>query len=131
MEPLGLPVTVWVYVYANNAGNLENRRSHSVILIYVNNALIIFYIKRQNTVESSSFGLDFVELRISTDMVEALMYKLGTFGVNLKGPAEVYRDNKSVVTNSSALESFLNNIHNAICYHRVGEAQSTGTLRVG
>ena len=77
------PVTVRVYVDANHAGNLTNRRSRSGILIYVNNVLIKFYIKIQNIVESSSFGLEFVALRIATEMVEALMYKLRVFGVNL------------------------------------------------
>ena len=50
LEPMGEPVTVWVYVYTDHAGNLANRRYHSGILIYVNNALINFYSKRQNTV---------------------------------------------------------------------------------
>ena len=47
-------------------------------------------------------------------MVEALKYKIRTFGINLKGTAEVYCDNKSVVINSSVPASVLNKIHNAI-----------------
>ena len=69
MEPLGGAFTVWVYVDVNHVGNLENRRSHSGILIYVNNVLLNFYIKRQNTLESSSLGSEFVALRIATEMV--------------------------------------------------------------
>ena len=86
LEPLGEPVTVWVYVDKNHAGNLANRKYHSEILIYVNTALIKFYSKRQNTDESSSFGSEFVELGISTEMVEALRYKLIKFGVNMEDP---------------------------------------------
>ena len=41
-EPLGNPVKVRAYVDANHAENLKNRRSHSGILIYVNNAPIIW-----------------------------------------------------------------------------------------
>ena len=69
LEPMGGPVTFWVYVDANHTGNLANSRSHSGILIYFNNALIKFYSKRQNTVESSSFGSEFVVLIIATEMV--------------------------------------------------------------
>jgi hypothetical protein len=65
-EPRGNPVVIATYVDANHAGNLANRRSHTSILIYVNNALIHWYSKRQNTVESSSFGSEFVALRIAT-----------------------------------------------------------------
>ena len=35
------------------------------------------------------------------------------------------------MNNSSVPASVLNKIHNSICYHRVGEAQASGTLRVG
>ena len=104
MEPLGEPVTVRVYVDTNHEGNLANMGSHSGILICVKNTLINFYIKIQNTVESSSFGLELVALRIYTEMVEALRYKLRTFGINLEGPTEVYCENNSGLTNYSLPE---------------------------
>ena len=130
LEPLGNPMLLRVWVDANHAGNLANRRSHSGILIYANNALIQWYSKRQNTVESSSFGSELVALRIATDMVEALRYKLRCFGIPLPGPATVLCDNKSVVTNSSVPASVLNKRHNAICYHRCRESQAAQKIRV-
>ena len=66
LEPLGELITVRIYVYVNHSENMANRRSHHGTLIYVNNTLIKFYIKRQNKVESSSFGSKLVALRIST-----------------------------------------------------------------
>ena len=131
IEPRGSPVKVRAYVDANHAGNLANRRSHTGIFIYVNNALITWYSKRQNTVESSSFGSEYVALRIATEMVEALRYKLRTFGIPIEGATEILCDNKAVVTNSSIPTSVLNKRHNAICYHRVREVQAAGTIRVG
>ena len=130
-EPLGSPVRLTAYVDANYAGNLRIRRSHSGILIYMNQAPIIWYIKRQNTVEASSFGSEYIALRICTEMVEALRYKLRSFGVPIEGPCDVMCDNRSFVTNSSVPTSVLNKRHNAICYHRVREAQAAGVIRVG
>ena len=52
--------------------NMANRGSHSGIIIYVNNLPIIWYSKRQNTVESSSFGSEFVALRVATEITDAL-----------------------------------------------------------
>lgn len=130
LEPLGKCVKVRAWVDANHAGNLVNRRSHSGILIYVNNAPIVWYSKRQNTVESSSFGSEFVALRIATEMIGSLRYKIRCFGVPIDGPAEVFCDNKSVVTNASVPVSVLNKRHNAICYHIVREAQASEIIRM-
>ena len=130
-EAHGKSVQIISYVDANHAGNLLNRRSHSGILIYVNNTQEIWYSKKQNTVEMSPFGLEFVALRITTDLVEALRYKLRSFEVQLDGPASIFCDNKLVVTNASVPTSMLNKRHNAICYHRVRESQAAGRIRVG
>ena len=47
-------------------------------------------------------------LRTSTEMVEALRYKLRKCFVNLEGTEEVYCDNKSVVKNYSLPALVLN-----------------------
>ena len=64
-------------------------------------------------------------------MIEALRYKLRCFGVPVEGSSDILCDNQSVVTNSSVPTSVLNKRHNAICYHRVREAQAAGMIRVG
>jgi len=130
-EPLGNPVHVLAYVDANHAENMKTRRSHSGILMYMNQAPIIWYSKRQNTMEASSFGSEYIALRICTEMIEALAYKLRCFGVPVQGSSDILCDNQSVVTNSSVPTSVLNKRHNAICYHRIREAQAAGMIRVG
>ena len=82
-EALSEHVVIKVYVDANHAGTMANRRSHYGIIIYVNNSPIIWYSKRQNTVEASSFGSKFVALRITIEMIEDLRYKLRSFGVDI------------------------------------------------
>ena len=42
----------------------------------------------------------------------------------------VFSDNQSVVTNISIPSSVLNKKHNSICYHRVQEAHTAGTIQV-
>ena len=46
------------------AGDLVTRRSQSGILIFLNQAPITWYSKRQNTVEASTFGSEFIALRV-------------------------------------------------------------------
>jgi hypothetical protein len=105
--PRGNPILILCFVDADHAGNRITRRSYSGIIIFCNCAPIQWYSKHQNTVESSSFGSEFVALRIANEMIKALRYKLQMFGIPLKGPANVYCDNNSVVTNSTHPESTL------------------------
>jgi len=63
-------------------------------------------------VECLSFGSEYVTLRIAAELIEALRYKLRTFGIPIDGPCDVFCDNKSVVTNSSVPSSVLNKRHN-------------------
>lgn len=60
--PRGNPVQMNVFVDANHAGNKVNRRSHTGVLIYLNRAPIVWYSKAQKTVETSTFGSEFVAL---------------------------------------------------------------------
>ncbi len=129
-EPRGNPMQMTVFVDANHAGNLVTRRSHTGILIYCNQAPIIWYSKAQKTVETSTFGSEFVALRIAVELVEALRYKLRMMGVPLDGPANLFGDNNSVITNATVPESTLKKKHNAICYHRVREAVAAKTVRI-
>ena len=52
------------------------------------------------------------------------------FGIPIDGPANVFCDNKSIVTNASVPTSTLKKKHNAIAYHRVREAVAAGVLRI-
>ena len=71
-EPKGQVVNIACLVDANHAGSVITRQSHTGIIINVQNAPIIWFLKRQNTVESSSFGSEFVGLRAAKDRLVAL-----------------------------------------------------------
>ena len=109
------------FVDSDHAGERTTRRSQSGILIYCNSAPIIWFSKRQNTVESSTFGSEFVALRIATDLIVSLRYKLRMFGIPIVGPSNVFCDNESVYKNASFADSQLKKKHQSICFHRVRE----------
>ena len=130
IPPRGNPVQINAFVDADHAGDRLTRRSHTGIIIFLNKAPIIWFSKRQNTVETSTFGSEFVAMKICTEMVEGLRYKLRMFGIPMEGPANVYCDNDAVVKNATVPESTLKKKHNAIAYHRVREAIAAGTIRI-
>lgn len=129
-ESRGPEVQVNCFVDADHAGNRVTRRSHTGVLIYCNKAPICWYSKRQNTVETSTFGSEFVALKIATELIQGLRYKLRMMGVALDGPANVFCDNNSVVINSSVPESTLKKKHVSICYHRVREGCAMRMIRI-
>jgi hypothetical protein len=129
-EPRGVSVVTSCFVDSDHAGCRLTRRSHTGVIIFVNNAPILWHSKRQNTVESSPFGSEFVALRMAVDMIEGLRYKLRMMGIPLDGSTSVFCDNEGVVKNTTAPESSLKKKHVAICYHRCREALAAGFIRL-
>ena len=129
-RPLGKSVSMSCFVDADHAGCQVTRRSHSGVIIFVNRAPILWFSKRQTTVETSTFGSEIVALRIAIELVEGLRYKLRMMGVPLDGPTSVFCDNKSAVDNTTKPESPLKKKHNAIAYHKARESIAAGTIRI-
>jgi hypothetical protein len=129
-EARGASVCTTTFVDADHAGCRLTRRSHSGIIIFVNRAPILWYSKRQATVESSTFGSESIALRQAVEMIEALRYKLWMMGVPIDGPTRVFCDNDSVVKSTTRPESTLKKKHQAINYHRVREAQAAGHVQI-
>ena len=89
-ERLGKGIEITSWVDADHAGDKLTRRSRTEILIFMNSAPIIWYSKRQATIESSTFGSEVVALRTSLDLIKAMRYKLRMMGVPILGPAHVW-----------------------------------------
>jgi hypothetical protein len=56
-------------------------------------APIVWFSKRQRTVESSVFGAEFVAMKNDIETCRGLRYNLRMMGVALSGPKFVYGDN--------------------------------------
>ena len=129
-EPLGRPVYVRCFVDADHGGNFIKRRLHSVILLFVNNTLTKSFRKRQNMVESSTFGSELVALKIVRDTIVDIRIKLKMFGVPLNVPENVLCDNNGVVKNTRIPKITLFKKHNAINWHCMRKADTDGILRI-
>ena len=63
-EPRGHEVEINCFVDTDHAGDRITRRSQTGILVFLNSAPIIWYSKRQNCVETSTFGSEFVAIKL-------------------------------------------------------------------
>ena len=91
---------------------------------------IIWISKRQNTVESSTFGSEFLALKHATELIKGLRYKLKMLGIPIDGPARLLCDNEAVVINGSFPESVLKKKHCSIAYHIVRETIAAGIMHL-
>ena len=98
--------------------------------MFFNNALINYFSKRQNTLESRTFVSELIALRIAREIIVDIRIKLKMFGVPLDGPDNILCDNNGVLKNTSIPESTLSKEHNAINYHCVIESAADGIVIV-
>ena len=113
----------------SHASDKKTRRSHTGYIIFVNHAPIIWYSKRQATVEWSKFGSDFIALKACVEHIISLRFKLIMFGITIDGESRILNDNKSVVDSSSNLDSTLNKKHNLTAYYLVIRNVAAGVIQ--
>lgn len=104
------------------------RRSRTGFIIYVNNSPIVWYTKKQGSVEGATFGSDLMAMKTATEENRALRYKLRMMGVPVETPTYMYGDNMSVIHNTSKPESTLKKKSNSIAYHLIREAVAKGEI---
>lgn len=66
-EPRGKEVQMNVFIDLDHAGDRVSRKSHTGILIFANMAPIAWFSKKQNSIEPSTFGSEYVSLRIGIE----------------------------------------------------------------
>ena len=77
----------------------------------------ISIVRKNVTVDSSTFGSELCAMRVTFEMVKALCYKLCIFGVPIDGPASIFCDNEAVYKNIFLLQFTITNKHHFIAYH--------------
>ena len=127
-DPLGRKVRLTHYVDANLYHDWTSGRSVSGILHFVNQTPMDWFTKKQATVETATFGSEYVAARICVEQVIDLRTTLRYLGVPVEGKSVVFGDNESVVNSSVRMDGKLHKRHNALAYHRVREAVAHGWI---
>jgi hypothetical protein len=130
-KPRGQEVDLRLFVDSDHAGDQLIRRSRTGFFIFLNNAPITWFSKRQPTIETSVFGAEFVAMKNGMESLRGLRYKLRMMGVPLTGPSFIYGDNMSVIHNTQRPESMLKKKSNSICYHAIRESVAMGECLTG
>ena len=120
-EPCRMGFTMRAKVNANHASDTVTRRSRTGFLVYLNCALVCWWSKKQMSVESSSFGAEFIVMKQCCVYLRGLRYKLRMMGIPVETPIYVYGDNQSVLANMTISDSALKKKFQSSAYHFVHE----------
>ena len=125
-EPRGREVELRLYCDSDHGGCKKTRRSRTGYFIFLNSAPIVWYSKRQTTVETAVFGAEFVAYKQGMECCRGVRYKLRMMGIPIAGPTYSYGDNMSVIHNTQTPKSTLKKKNNELCYHAVRESVAMG-----
>ena len=125
-EALGGFVTLTHYQDANLFHDIITGRSVTGILHFLNKMPIDWYAKKQATVETATYGSEFISARQCIDQMIDLRLTLRYLGVPIRDVSYVFGDNKTVVDSSTLPHAKLHKRHNALSFHRVREAIASG-----
>ena len=120
--PLGNYITLTYYFDANLYHDMLTGRSVTGILHLFNKTPIDWFSKKHATVETATYGSEFIAGRTCVDQIIDLRTTLRYLGVPIRPRSYVFGDNKSMVDSSTIPHSKLHKRHNALSFHRVREA---------
>lgn len=126
---LGKPVVSSTFVDANLYHDLVTGKSVTGIMHLFNKTLVDWYTKKQATVETATYGSEFVAARTAMEQIIDLRIQLRYLGVEVKGSTMMFGDNESVVNSSSIPHARLHKRHNALSFHRVREGIAAGIAK--
>ena len=120
-ESRGNGFTMRAFVDSDHAGDTVTRRSRTGFIIFLNSAPIYWYSKKQGSIETSSFGSEFIAMKQCCEYVRGLRYKLRMMGIAVGTPSYIFGDNQSVLANTSHPHSTLKKKSSSIAFHFVRE----------
>jgi hypothetical protein len=113
-RPSGKAVQTTTFVDTNRFHDMISGRSVTGILHLLNKTPIDWFSKLQSTVETATFGSDYVAARTAAEQIIDLCNTLWYLGVPIRGTSMMFGDNETVVNTASVPYSKLHKRHVAL-----------------
>jgi hypothetical protein len=127
-KPLGKAVTLTHYVDANLFHDWVSGKSVTGVLHFINQTPLEWYTKKQSTVETATYGSEFLAARTCIEQIMDLRNYLRYLGVPIDTHSYMFGDNKAVVDSSTRLDAKLHKRHVALSFHFVRSAIASGMV---
>jgi hypothetical protein len=128
--PLGKPVVFTHYFDANLMHDLLTGRSVTGILHFVNQTPMDWFSKKQGTVETATYGSEFVAGRTCVEQTMDFRTTFRYLGVPIVSTSYTFGDNESMIKSSTRFDAKLSKRHVALSFHRVREAMASGMINL-
>ena len=89
-----------------HAGDLVSRSSRTGFIVFLNNAPIHWFSKKQTIIETLSFSSEFLAMKQCCEYIQDLKYKLRMMDISIDEPS-LFGDNQSLLDNTSLPHSTL------------------------
>ena len=113
-KPLGKRVITSTFLDANLLHDIIMGKSFTAVLHFVNTTPTDWSSKRQATVETTTYGSEFVAAKSATKQIMGLRNTLRHLGVPIMTKAYMFGDIKSVIMSPTIPQSILNKRHNML-----------------
>ena len=128
--PLVKELDINLFVDANHAHDKVTGRSITGLFGFVGSTPVLWSSKRQASVQTSTFGAEFMALKKAVEEAITLRYYLRSMGINVSKPTPIFVDNMGVVLNASNPGSTLNKKSVALSYHFVREHVANDVIEI-
>ena len=123
-----LPITI--FVDSNHGHDKVTGKSISGLIVFVGRTPIYYQAKRQASVQSATFGAEFIALKKGVEEAITTRYYLRAMGVHVSKPTIIYGDNLSAINNVITPGSQLQKKYLALAYHFCREHFSAGIVSI-
>ncbi|KAG7358361.1 hypothetical protein IV203_014949 [Nitzschia inconspicua] len=127
--PLDKPIQLIHYVDANLYHDWTTGRSVTGILHFINQTPVAWFSKKQSTVETATYGSEFVAARTAVEQIIDIRTTLRYLGVPVSTSSMLFGDNEAVVNSSIDPNAKQHKRHTALSFHRVREAIASGMVK--
>lgn len=128
-QPKGPQVQLTYYVDANFMHCLMMEGSVTGIIHYANQTLLDWFTKKQNTVETATYGSEFMAACICVEQIYDIRNTLQYLGVAICEVSMMFGDNESVVNSSLLPHVKLHKQHAMLSFHKVQQAIAMGAIK--
>ena len=95
-----------------------------------NRSPILWSSKKQRSIETSSFGSEFMALKTAMEIICSLRYKVRMMGIPIDEVTHIMVDNMSMVYNTTRPESTLKKKSKSIAYHFIRESAVAKEIKI-